>query len=245
MWRSCFPISCVGAVIHLLWLILHSECVTYCYLFITAFGIWLLTVCCFRYTNHSYACSRLGLPLVIECMKRNEKYWLNPTNLSQQMSSMQEAADSWLRVTEGGLSGTTMNAFVQKQTSDKWQQCELKRIYPWNSEVCHQLLKGPRLLCLLLVVQRYLLAELPGVWATCARGARHGAGRRFTTSATWGEKSGRRCSVSILQSLSMSHAGSPLESLKHSRHYWSSKVNSKSQLACLRCDSWVCCRKRS
>ena len=50
-------------------------------------------------------------------------------------------------------------------------------IYPWDSQVCHQLFEGPRLLCLLLVVQRDLLAELPGVWATCARGAGHRAGR--------------------------------------------------------------------
>lgn len=49
--------------------------------------------------------------------------------------------------------------------------------YPGDIEVRHQLLEGPGLLCLLLVVQRDLLAELPGVGATCARGAGHGAGR--------------------------------------------------------------------
>lgn len=56
---------------------------------------------------------------------------------------------------------------------------ELESAYPWNIEVRHQLLEGPGLLCLLLVVQGDLLAELPGVGATCARGAGHRAGRSF------------------------------------------------------------------
>lgn len=46
-------------------------------------------------------------------------------------------------------------------------------IYPGNGQVRHELLKGPGLLCLLLVVQRDLVAELPGGRATCARGAGH------------------------------------------------------------------------
>lgn len=63
---------------------------------------------------------------------------------------------------------------------------EVQSVYPWNIEVRHDLLEGPGLLCLLLVVQRDLLAELPGVGATCARGAGHRAGRTFEqkTSAT-------------------------------------------------------------
>lgn len=56
-------------------------------------------------------------------------------------------------------------------------------IYPGYGEVGHELLKGPRLLCLLLVVQRDLLAELPGIGATCARGAGHCAGRSLKTLA--------------------------------------------------------------
>lgn len=47
--------------------------------------------------------------------------------------------------------------------------------HPGHGEVRHELLEGPGLLRLLLVVQRDLLAELPGVGAPCARGARHAA----------------------------------------------------------------------
>lgn len=46
-------------------------------------------------------------------------------------------------------------------------------IYPGHGEVGHELLEGPGLLRLLLVVQRDLVAELPGGRATCARGAGH------------------------------------------------------------------------
>ncbi len=51
--------------------------------------------------------------------------------------------------------------------------------YPWAGEVCHELFEGPRLLRLFLVVQRDLLAELPRVGATRARGSRHGWAAEF------------------------------------------------------------------
>lgn len=86
-------------------------------------------------------------------------------------------------VSKGGFPGIYPKRNGATDYSHMTNKCNFKSTYPWNSEVCHQLLKGPSLLCLLLVVQRYLFAELPGVWATCTRGARHCAGRSFTTSA--------------------------------------------------------------
>ncbi len=113
-------------------------------------------------------------------------------------------------------------------------ELKIKCIYPWNSEVCHQLFKGPRLLCLLLVVQRDLLAELPGVWATCARGAGHCAGRSFTTSATWKKW---RTVLGVYFSVS-ERCSEPISVLKHSTHYWSARVNSERTLLRLRCQNW-------
>lgn len=74
---------------------------------------------------------------------------------------------------------------VQKKTPIKMTTSWVHEcIYPWNGEVRHQLVKGPRLLRLLLIVQRDLLAELPGVRATSSRGSGHRAGRSVTTLAT-------------------------------------------------------------
>lgn len=77
----------------------------------------------------------------------------------------------------------TTNLSLSEQQQKREAPCRERRscIYPGHGEVGHQLLKGPRLLSLLLVVQRDLLAELPGVGATCARGAGHGAGRWVET----------------------------------------------------------------
>lgn len=97
-------------------------------------------------------------------------------------------------------------------------------LYPWHGQIRHQLLKGPRLLSLLLVVQCDLLAELPGVGATGARGARHGAGLVFGRFQARGEgdfwgRGGernhlRRCNLSWLLLCGVprrSHAGCCLE----------------------------------
>lgn len=58
-------------------------------------------------------------------------------------------------------------------------------LYPWHGQIRHQLFKGPRLFSLLLVVQCDLLAELPGVGATSARGVRHGAGSCLDDFRRW------------------------------------------------------------
>lgn len=109
----------------------------------------------------------------LRLLKRNEKYWLNTRNLRRQMKP-----DS------SGVNEVHDHIRVEDKRAINVNKLKVKRIYPWDIEVRHQLFKGPRLLCLLLVVQRYLFAELPGVRATCARGAGHGAGRSSTTSAT-------------------------------------------------------------
>lgn len=187
----------------------------------------LLTARCFHCTNHSYP-------------RRVCPWWMNAWRETRSTGWIPQISVSRWSLCEEQQTALSANAVWMRerthpckapQTNDN--RVALKRIYPWNGEIRHQLLEGPRLLRLLLVVQRYLFAELPGVWAACARGAWHCAGRNFTTSATsevGGRKSGRRGWEPILWSLSVNFAGNPSEFLKHSRQHLSAKVNSKRQI---------------
>lgn len=54
-------------------------------------------------------------------------------------------------------------AIVLRPRLSQTKLLDLLKLHPGDGQVRHELLEGPRLLCLLLVVQRDLLAELPGV----------------------------------------------------------------------------------
>lgn len=77
--------------------------------------------------------------------------------------------------------------------------------HPGHGEVGHELLEGPGLLRLLLVVQRDLVAELPGGRATCARGAGHGV----RSACRWKQEKTRSISHSPRRQTAASPAAAP------------------------------------
>lgn len=133
-------------------------------------------------------------PKVLQCL-----HVITAAEMSTQ--SLSDSFGSWLLLflardwSRTGFLQAEWNAWEQTLLFNKSQPATSSLIrkehrsciYPWDGQVRHELLEGPRLLCLLLVVQRDLLAELPGVRATCARGAGHRVGRASTTSAARGK----------------------------------------------------------